>query len=263
MSRRRAWRLLAVAAAATAIAGAATGCGPPPGRVLARGVLPYGLATDAETLVAVELAERFELVVRPLPALAPERRMDLGPPEHDLRALAVHAGAAFVGSDAGWIWELDLATLQRRRELRVGAPVVALAVDERYLVSADLSRALCLRRRGDGALLQCAVTAFEVEALALDGERLWLRPAAGGAPLALLVPALAEVPHAEKLWVPPRWRGGELVSSGAELWWTTATSRRRLAAMASDIRTLVVTSVGVVVAAWPRRLDDAALVLVR
>lgn len=250
-------------AVALALACAACGAGSP--QVLARGVLPYGLVAEAGRVVSVELAERFELVVRPERQLTAPRRLELGPPELDLRALAVHQATAYVGTDTGWIWEIDLATMARRRSLVVGAPVVALAANEQLLASADASGALCLRRLSDGALLQCALAPFTVGALRLHQGHLWILPAADAAspPHRWTVPALVPAPTiSEKLPAEVPWRDGVVWSIGEVLWWRRGAERRPLFAMPSSIRAVVVTGAKqLVVAAWSRQLTDPAIVV--
>jgi hypothetical protein len=254
--------LLALCACASA--------GLPPSRVLARGVLPYGVATAGDTVVTVELSERFELVVRDG---VRERRLDLGPPEQDLRALAVAGGHAFVGSDAGFIREIELASLRLRHTYAVGAPLRALAADARYLLSADASGAVCLRRRADAALLQCVRPDAPVTALAIRGELAWLSgpPAGQGPPLvAWALPSLrqlsdSEVARAPSTPPPPaRFRDGAVYPQGHQVIWQRGGERQVLAELATDVRSITLTASGsLIVAAWPRSLDDAVLLLIR
>lgn len=242
-------------------------------RVLARGVLPYGVATAGDAVVTVELAERFELVVRPIAfgeaAEGKERRLDLGPPEHDLRALAVHERTAFVGSDAGFIREIDLTSLREVQTFAVGAPLRALAADAHYLLSADTSGAVCLRRRRDGALLQCAQVAEPVGRLELQGALARLiaepRPAEASAPPVLAtwsVPALRPLIAASS--AAARFHDGAVTARGHQVIWQRGAEQRVLAELATDVRFITVTSAGsLVVAAWPRSLDDAVLLLIQ
>lgn len=245
---------LGLSAAVTAFL--VTGCAAPRAKVLARGVLPYALAEDAGHLVSLELTERFELVVR-----APTRelrRIDLGPAELDVRALAVHQGLAYVGDDAGWVREVSLATASVRQLFATGAPVHALAVDARYLVTADKSGALCLRRRTDLALLQCARAPFPIHSLAITGDRMALTSDTHAA--IWLVPSLAAIGEVENLVSEYRFREGAAWAVREQLWWRGGGQTRQLATMASAIRQILLTSSGaLVVAAWPRRLDDPAL----
>lgn len=274
--------MLASAAALAACAGSASTT-----RVLARGVLPYGVATTGDAVVTVELAERFELVVRALSPGGPaERRLDLGPPEHDLRALAVADRTAFVGSDAGFIHEIDLASMRPVQSYAVGAPLRALAADASYLLSADTSGAVCLRRRRDGALLQCAHVAEPVGRLELDGETVRLiaepkpaaDPKAPPQPAALIatwsVPALqpspSPAPAPRSVGAPVAapvaelFQDGAVTSVGHQVIWQRGGERRVLAELATDVRFITVTASGsLIVAAWPTSLDDAVLLLIQ
>lgn len=241
---------------ALVIACLATGCAAPRTAVLARGVLPYALAEDADRLVSLELTEHFELVVR---AHGRElRRIDLGPPELDVRALAVHRGLAYVGDDSGWVREVSLATSTVRRLFATGAPVLALAVDTHHLVTADASGALCLRRQNDLALLQCARAPFRVHTLTLSGDRVVM--SSDTHQVTWSTPSLAAIGEIENLVSEHRFRGGAAWAVREQLWWRRGTKAKRLATMASAIRQILLTSSGaLVIAAWPKRLDDAAL----
>jgi hypothetical protein len=256
-------------------------CATSPGtQVLARGVLPYGVATTGDTVVTVELAERFELVVRDeseRTSRERERRLDLGPPEHDLRALAVFEQRAFIGSDAGFIREVDLTSMTEVRSYAVGAPLRALAADARYVLSADASGAVCLRRRSDGALLQCARTEQPVSALHLDGkgERVWLTmtPVAASASASASESAVAwSIPALQLILAPPpgnlstslAFRNGEVHAEGRRLLWRRGAQRQVLAELATDVRGVAVTRSGaLIVAAWPKSLEDAVLLMIQ
>lgn len=259
-----------------AVGSCATGA--PGTRVLARGVLPYGVATAGDAVVTIELGERFELVVRDGgEGGGGERRLDLGPPEHDLRALAVHELTAFVGSDAGFIHEIDLRGMRQVRSYAVGAPLRALAADASYLLSADASGAVCLRRRRDGALLQCALAPQPV-------TELHLLPAAAGAPVgaaaagtggraqltmtgappaAWAIPTLAALPGERGVPSAISFRGGAVHPEGRRLVWQRGAEEHVLAELATDVRGVAVTRSGaLVVTAWPKSLDDAVLLLI-
>jgi hypothetical protein len=260
--------LCGLALGGLALGAVATSCatGAPGARVLARGVLPYGVATAGEAVVTVELSERFELVVRDGGAA---RRLDLGPPEHDLRALAVDGASAFVGSDAGFVHEIDLRALRQVRTYAVGAPLRALAADARYLVSADASGALCLRRRHDGALLQCALTPQPVTELRLqpsgDGADARVQLTMGEAPpLVWALPTLAALPMAAPAGdAAIAFRGGAVHPVGRRVVWQRGGEEHVLAELATDVRGVAVTRSGaLVIAAWPRSLDDAVLLLI-
>jgi hypothetical protein len=268
-----AWRLRGTSLSLLAMAmSVTTACATSSVQVIARGVLTYCVATSVDTIVSVELSERFELVVRDGGSV---RRLDLGPPEIDLRALAVQRLVAYIGSDAGFVFEVDLRTLHQTRVFAVGSPIQALAVDDNYLVSADASGAVCLRRRGDGALLQCALAPSHVTAMTISHETLWLQPygpdngAANGADVAATTPwslpglAATTPPSTEKLATELRWQGGTLRVSGPRLLWDRGNEHRVLIQLATSIRAVAMTASGdLVVAAWPKSLDDAALVRV-
>jgi hypothetical protein len=235
--------------------------------VLARGVIPYGVATTADAIITIELSERFALVVRRGDAV---RRLDLGPAELDLRALATVGDVAYVGSDAGVVEEIDLRDLRRLRSFAIGAPVRALAADPEFLISVDATQALCLRRRRDGALLQCAITPWPIGAAVIHDRAVWMRPevapATGPAtPIAWTLPSLTPMPapSTEKPRALLTWNGGTVQADGGQLWWNHGTQHRKLTQLASAIRAIVVTSTGeLVVTAWPQSLDDPTLVLI-
>lgn len=231
------------------------GCASPQGEVLARGVLPYALAEASGQLLSLELAERFELVVRDRNREL--RRIDLGPAELDIRALAVHGALAYVGDDAGWVREVSLATSDVRRLFATGAPVHALAADARYLVSADTSGALCLRRRFDLALLQCARAPLAITALALTGDQVML--ISNTHVVTWRTPSLTAA-GLENVVSEHRFRGGAAWAVQEQLWWRRGKQAVRLATMANAIRQILLTSSGaLVLAAWPRTLTDPAI----
>lgn len=241
-------------------------CASSPGtQVLARGVLPYGVATTGDSVVTIELSERFELVVRDEGAA--QRRLDLGPAEHDLRALAVFGDRAFVGSDAGFIRELELTSLREVTSYAVGAPLLALAADANFLLSADASGAVCLRRRKDGALLQCARSEQPVHALALLPEGRVQLVSDSGAAVTWRVPSLTPDPApspADRRAADTPFRDGEVHVEGRRVLWRHGGRVRVLAELATEVRGVARTRSGaLVVAAWPRSLDDAVLLLIR
>ncbi|MEZ4360336.1 MAG: hypothetical protein R3B48_09155 [Kofleriaceae bacterium] len=258
-ARARAPVARAAALGVACLAAALSACGGASPRVLARGVLPYALAVWGDAVVTVELSERFELVVR---EGRTERRLALGPPEIDLRALAVHGATAYVGSDDGTVREIDLASLETRRSFPLGAPVLAVAADARVLLTADASGALCLRRRADGALLQCARPELRVDELALAGGIAYLASprAAPAAPArAWTVPALARATAPPP--PSPSWRGGVVRAEGRTVVWSRGGQRRVVLALDRELRHLAVTPAGALfVTAWPRDLRDAVLV---
>lgn len=262
---RSAPRLRCAGLAALACALGAS-CASSPGlQVLARGVLPYGVATTGDTVVTIELSERFELVVREEGAA--QRRLELGPAEHDLRALAVFGDRAFVGSDAGFIRELDLTSLREVTSYAVGAPLLALAADADFLLSADASGAVCLRRRKDGALLQCARSEQPVHAITLLPEGRAQLVSGSGAAVTWRVPSLTLDPApgpADGHAADTPFRDGEVHAEGRRLLWRRGGRVRVLAELATEVRGVARTRSGaLVVAAWPRSLDDAVLLMIR
>jgi WD40 repeat protein len=203
MDRRR----LAAAPLIAAVAVAGAGCGgsgPRPllpgaiasaapvglgdGQVLRRGALGYRAAFLGPRLwLAAELGVRFELVVRRLgPGGWQESgRLDLGPPEWDITGLATAPGgrrawigrgraSAWIGSTDGTVRGIDVERREVVARWPMGAPVTAVAASPRGLVAAGSERGVvCLRRVGDGALLQClAAHRGRVSALAFAGDRL-------------------------------------------------------------------------------------------
>lgn len=149
-------------------------------QVARRGALGYRSALLGERLwLAVELGVRFELVVRQLAGGRARDlgRLDLGPPDWDVTALAVAQGVprAWVGSMDGTVRIIDLDRLRIERTWRIGHAVTAVAVSPRgrQVAVATDSGVLCLRRARDGALLQCVV-AHQARIAALDhaGDRL-------------------------------------------------------------------------------------------
>jgi len=161
------------ALAALGVIAAAAACGPLPAapcgpgttgwdvRVLARGTLAYAAAARADVVAAIELDTRFALVVHDARTGAVRARVDLGPPERDLTALAVadDAGRAWVGGEDGRVRTVDLRARRVTATWPVGATVTALAsVDGGYVAVGDATGVVCLRR-ADGALLQCLAAA--------------------------------------------------------------------------------------------------------
>lgn len=203
---RRAGLALTVAIAlagcgAAAVAGA---------RVVGRGTLGYAVAYGDDALCTIELELRFALVVRDPVTGAVRARHDLGPAERDLPALAVADGVAWVGGADRQVRGLDLATGRVVATWPHGADVTALAIAGGHLAIADATGAVCLRRRADGALLQCAVIADgPLRALALDGATL-VASDDGGA-VALSVPGLVARARATP---PSTIRGREVVLDG-------------------------------------------------
>lgn len=238
--------------AGLALAIAALGCGARPAAptVLSRGVLAYAVAAAPTTIASVELSDRFELVLRDWPALAPRTRVDLGPPEADVLGLALtpEGARALVGGRDGWVGLRDAHTGAELARWPQGAPVTALAasIDDGYV--GDATGVVCRRRLGDGALLVCVDVGAPVAALALDAQALHVERT-DAPPLALAPGDLRATPTAA---TPPAW-----TIAGPVITWRGTPHRFaaavRGAALAPDGRLLV--------AAWVATLDDAALVL--
>jgi hypothetical protein len=246
----------AVTAALTAATLVAIGaCGGAPSRVVARGTLAYAAAWQDERLVTVELAERFELVVRAGPALRVAARVDLGPPESDVEALAIAGSLAVVGGEAGWIRRFDLAATPPR-ELEPwpqGAPITALAADADHVAAGDATGAVCLRR-ATGELLQCATrAAAPIARLALATDRLTV--VAGDRSEVLAVPALAPTDAAAARVI---WRDGEVRWGGREVRWRG----RVLARLGGVVRAVAASASGkLAIAGWVRDLQQASVVV--
>lgn len=237
------------------------------GTVVARGTLAYGAAWHGDDLVTVELAERFELVIRRGPALRVDRRVELGPPELDLGALAIAGSIALVGGDDGWIRRIDLAGRSGRELERwpAGAAVTAIAATADYVAIADATGAICVRR-ASGELLQCAALApAEPGAeLAIDPGAspalIWSAP--GTAAQRYSLPALRPLPSGA---IPPRrWGDGELtVDPGAGIvTWIRGGAARRLARLGGRVRAIATSRTGrLAIAGWVRALDQPSVIV--
>lgn len=156
-------------------------------RTLARGDLVYAVAfADAHTLVSVELGVAFTLVVRSLErgtdramAVRERWRVPLGPADYDVESLAVDRGRqeAWVASRDGTVRAFALVSqgpiegepgrLSARWHLGSAATAVAVSPDGAFVATGTSDGVLCLRRRQDGALLQC-VAAHQAEISKLD-----------------------------------------------------------------------------------------------
>jgi hypothetical protein len=269
--RRRA--LITSAVTGALAAGALAACAhPSPMRVVARGTLAYAAAWSGERLVTVELAERFELVVRDGAQLSREvGRLDLGPPELDLRALAVAGDVALVGGDDGWVRRIALPDASsthasRRPDLREldrwpqGAAITAIAAGAGAVAVADAEGALCVRRPS-GELLQCLALDEPARVLAIDGDRVVV-DGEGGTRRALALPSLAaaRAPDAG----PTAWRGGELArdDTAGAVAWRGPSGARTLAALAGVVRSVAASPGGkLVIAGWVKRLDQPSVIV--
>jgi hypothetical protein len=228
--------------------------------VVARGTLAYGVGFAGDRLVTVELGERFELLVRDLPAAAP-RALDLGAPERDWPALACTADRAFVGGDTGDVVVVDVSADAAPRELArwpVGAPVTALAALDGLVAIGDATGVVCLRRIDDGALLQCVVahdgpiTALELHDGALvtraaDSAHVWQ------------IPSLAGPSGADASGI--AWGARQVRVDGRRV---IDDAGRTVVEMAGPVRAVAVSQSGkLAIAAWISALDQPSVVLVR
>lgn len=246
--------LVAITGAACSAAGGGGLRLPADARVLARGSLAYAARAGDAAIVTIELEERFALVVRDPDSGRARARIDLGPAERDLGALAVAGTRAWVGGDDQQVREVDLTAGRVVRTWPVGADVTALRwLDGGWLAIGDAAGAVCLRRVGDGALVQCAaLAAGPVTGLEGGGG---LTVTSAGARTTWTVPALAATAPGSA----PRWRGGDLVIAGREV----RVGGRVLLRLGERIRTVEVgPDGGLVIAAWIGRLDDPSVVVV-
>ena len=201
--------------------------------VLATGTLAYAVAATDHRIVSIELSERFELVVRSIAengAIAVERRIDLGPPDTTIGALALGDGVAFVGGRDGWIVSYDLASGEQRAKWPQGAPIVNLVAGHDYLVARDRNDVECTRRIADGALLQCA--------------------------------DVSQQPHEPTAAL--TWSGGAVTWHGHDLTLQTNKMNVPLGHFNGEIRAATTTNDGaLIVAAWIAQLADPSLVMWR
>jgi hypothetical protein len=154
----------------------ASAAGPPAGlgrsTAAAQGVLTYAVAfAGPERLAAIELSSEFTLVVRELDQRGQphtRHRIALGPPDFDIGSLAVDRTHAWIASRDGTARSYDLASGALALTWHLGSPATAVAVsaDGQHVATATHDGILCLRRRADGALLQC-VAAHEAPIAAL------------------------------------------------------------------------------------------------
>lgn len=252
VARGLALALVALVAGACAGAPARHVTLPADARVLARGSLAYAARAGDGAIVTIELEERFALVVRD-PATGRERqRVDLGPAERDLVALAVAGDRAWVGGDDRAVRTIDLATGEVVATWPVGADVTALRwLAPGWLAIGDATGVVCLRRLADAALVQCAVLAAGPIA-ALDGGG-GLTVVAGAARSTWTVPALAATAPAPPL----TWRGKPVTIDGR----TILVGGEVVATLGERVRSIEVGPAGeLIVAAWIARLDDPSVI---
>ncbi|MBL8624560.1 MAG: hypothetical protein JNK64_24845 [Myxococcales bacterium] len=239
---------LAVLAATLAV-GCAGRAAPSTARVIERGTLGYAVAFGDGALCTIELDVRFALVVRDPRSGAVRARHDLGPAERDLPALAVVDGQAWVGGADRAVRAIGLASGAVDATWPIGAAVTALAATaDGNLLIGDATGAVCLRRRRDGALLQCVAVAEQpIAALRVDGAA--AVAVADQRAVRLSLPALVVGPTTAAT---PALRGREVVLDGVVV-----------ARFAGAARAVARGPDGTVAAVgWVRDLDDASVVLV-
>jgi hypothetical protein len=255
MDRRQVLTLLALAACG--------GSGPrttATTTVVARGTLAYAVAFCGDRLATIELAERFELVVRRADGGPPLARADLGAPERDWPALACDATRAWAAGEPGDVRGFDLATGAEVARWPVGAPVTALAAAQDMVAIGDAEGVLCLRR-ADGALLQCTVAhGAPIAGLVVDGATLVSRDAHGEA-RGWALPSLAARPAGPP---GPRWQGDPVRAVARRVERLRADRWETVATMAGTVRGVAVGPAGTLaVAAWIGTLDQPSVILVR
>ncbi len=245
--------LIAIGAVALAV-----GCGARPAatiprgaHVAARGTLGYAAAFSADALYTIELDDRFALFVRDPDTGALRQRIELGPAERDLPALAIaDDGVAWIGGADHAVRAIAVATGQTIATWPIGASVTALAaVPGGGLVIGDATGVVCLRRRADGALLQCVVAGQgPVTALVRSGTA--IVATTDGARLAFSLPALAVVDAGPP--PPPSVVGRDVLHRG-----------RAIVHFAGPARAVAYGPRGQLAAVgWIRRLDDPSVVVV-
>lgn len=222
-------------------------------RVLARGSLAYAARAADRAVVTIELEERFALVVRDAETGREQRRVDLGPAERDLVALAVAGDRAWVGGDDRQVRTIDLASGEVVATWPVGAEVTALRwLAPGWLAIGDATGVVCLRRIADAALVQCAVLAG-APVTALEGGG-GLTVVAGSARSTWTVPALAATVQAPAL----SWRDRAVTISGRDV----LVGGVLVARLGERIRSIEVGPHGeLIIAAWITKLDDPSVIV--
>lgn len=236
----------------------ASACSAPPMTIVSRGTLAYAAAWHGERLVTIELIERFQLVVRDGPSLREVARIDLGPPELDLPALAVAGDVALVGGKDGFIRRIDLTAKKELESWPQGAPVTALAADRDHVLAGDATGVVCLRR-ATGELLQCLAAADHgISRIAIDdGDRASI--AAGTTTRVVELPSLRTV---DQPGVGVTWNGGRVRWRGRAVTWTGPHGQRRLAVLAGPVRAVAASTGGkLAIAGWVHTLDQPSVVV--
>lgn len=170
-------RLAAALGLGLAALGAACATSRPGPVAVARGSLGYAVEMVAGDVVSIELAERFEAVVRAWPGLHERRRIDLGPVEADLVALAAARDGTPRFAVGGRPGEVLLVDAERGAVIvrwPHGAAITALRLSPDDAYVGDVDGGLCRRRLHDGALLVCADLGATVRTIELADDRAWI-----------------------------------------------------------------------------------------
>ncbi|HUQ03594.1 MAG TPA: hypothetical protein VM261_13945 [Kofleriaceae bacterium] len=226
---------------------------PTDARVIARGSLAYAARAGDDAIVTIELEERFALVVRDPATGRERRRVDLGPSERDLVALAVAGDRAWVGGEDREVRTIDLASGAVLATWPVGADVTALRwLAPGWLAIGDATGVVCLRRLADAALVQCAALA-SAPITSLDGGG-GVTVVAGETRSTWTVPALAATRPAPALV----WRNQVVAIAGREVLVGGAVVAR----LGERVRTVEVGPRGeLIIAGWIARLDDPSVIV--
>ena len=167
--------------------------------VASKGVLTYAAAflPGSHRFVSIELKTQFELVVRSivdgaLPRTREHARVVLGEAGFDISSLSVTADhIAYIGSTDATTRGIDLRTGQVVSTWRAGAGVTATAAGPNYVAIGTTDGVVCVRRRADGALLQCVVAhAGIINDLELSTEQQLASAGADGSVTLWQVPSL-------------------------------------------------------------------------
>jgi hypothetical protein len=181
------------------------------------------------------------------------RRIDLGPAERDLVALAFAGDRAWVGGDDRQVRTIDLVRGTVIASWPVGADVTALRwLAPGWLAIGDATGVVCLRRVADAALVQCAALAGE-PITALDGGG-GLTVVTDATRTTWTVPALAATGDAPE----PSWRGAPVTFAGRDVLVGGAVVAR----LGERVRSVEVGPGGeLIIAAWIARLDDPSVIV--
>lgn len=256
MGREQGLRIAALVLALAACGGG-SGAGritlPADARVIARGSLAYAARAGDGAIVTLELEERFALVVRDPASGRERRRVDLGPAERDLVALAVAGDRAWVGGDDREVRTIDLASGAVLATWPIGADVTALRwLAPGWLAIGDATGVVCLRRLADAALVQCAALA-KAPISSLDGGG-GLTVVAGDARTTWTVPALAATrPAPARVW------GNKVVTIAGR---DVLVGGVVVARLGERVKSVEVGPGGeLIIAAWIARLDDPSVIV--